>query len=422
MATKTLVCPECGALAVPGRFSCAECGALLASLGGAPIRRSLLPTSAPVVPVAAPPDPSPDPSLAAVVDAARAAAAVGAAGPDPAPDPSLAAARPAAGPVAELIAATPAAPPSRRAGRPRSDTQRPPRRPRASTPAVAPSQSLLDLVEGGGNGSNPASVEPGGNGATPAPSVLVVATPDPPRPSWPPTEAAAGPIAWSPAEAPERAWPTPTGTDGELPRRAPAGAYLAPTAILRPSEPGGRPAAAVAGRAATSAFGLAGASAGAAAGSTTALLGADAGATPMSLADSLEALGLTADMPRRLVAIGAGVAALGFVLPWVNGVVAGGFITDYTTRWGMAGPGHWIVVSTLVALVLLANAGGFLARLPIAVPAVALAALLVGLLWPYLFGGGTAAVGIWTVLAGAIVLGVGGSLAARRHDPAPQTV
>src|SRR5262245_8738856 len=36
MATTTVVCPQCGAPAAPGRFACLACGALLASLGAAP--------------------------------------------------------------------------------------------------------------------------------------------------------------------------------------------------------------------------------------------------------------------------------------------------------------------------------------------------------------------------------------------------
>src|SRR5262245_32640126 len=36
MATSTVVCPECGAAAAPGRFACPACGALVASLGSAP--------------------------------------------------------------------------------------------------------------------------------------------------------------------------------------------------------------------------------------------------------------------------------------------------------------------------------------------------------------------------------------------------
>src|SRR5690349_14211999 len=33
MATKTVVCPECGEAAAPGRYACADCGALLAAVG-----------------------------------------------------------------------------------------------------------------------------------------------------------------------------------------------------------------------------------------------------------------------------------------------------------------------------------------------------------------------------------------------------
>src|SRR5258705_858455 len=36
MATKLLVCPECGEAVGPGRFACASCGTVLASVAGAP--------------------------------------------------------------------------------------------------------------------------------------------------------------------------------------------------------------------------------------------------------------------------------------------------------------------------------------------------------------------------------------------------
>jgi hypothetical protein len=39
MAAKTVVCPECGSAAAPGRYACADCGAMLAAVG--PTSRSL---------------------------------------------------------------------------------------------------------------------------------------------------------------------------------------------------------------------------------------------------------------------------------------------------------------------------------------------------------------------------------------------
>ena len=60
MATKPVVCPDCGALVPYGRLACAECGALLASVAGAPARRLVRATEAddeiPILDVDAEPD------------------------------------------------------------------------------------------------------------------------------------------------------------------------------------------------------------------------------------------------------------------------------------------------------------------------------------------------------------------------------
>jgi DNA-directed RNA polymerase subunit RPC12/RpoP len=67
MATKTVVCPECGSPAAPGRYACAECGALLASVALMP--RSL--TSIDATPAGSTVDgPPPDAGAGAEPDAA----------------------------------------------------------------------------------------------------------------------------------------------------------------------------------------------------------------------------------------------------------------------------------------------------------------------------------------------------------------
>ena len=116
------------------------------------------------------------------------------------------------------------------------------------------------------------------------------------------------------------------------------------------------------------------------------------------------------------------IAALGFVLPWADVVIGSGLAGSYWARWGMAGPGHWIVVALLVALVGVALARDRLARVPRGPIAIGLGMLLVGLVWPYLFGVIGHSVGVWLVLVGAIVLAVGGILDLRRHATASPDV
>lgn len=184
------------------------------------------------------------------------------------------------------------------------------------------------------------------------------------------------------------------------PGRVPAGSYLAPSAILPPL--GARPIAAAATPADAHALPT---------------INADASTRP-PLAAALDRLDLTADAPRRALAAGAALAAVGFLLPWAQVLAGAGLLGDYFTQWGVAGPGHWIVVALLVGLAGAALAGDRLASLPVGVAGIAAGALLVGLVWPYLFGVLGRSIGVWTVLAGAIVLVVGGALETRsRHAP-----
>ena len=145
----------------------------------------------------------------------------------------------------------------------------------------------------------------------------------------------------------------------------------------------------------------------------------------LSLAETLGSLGIADDVPRHLIAAGSAIAALGFLLPWASVLAGTGLGGTYWTRWGLAGPGHWLIVLALLGLVGLAVAsgrGGRIARIPLGPIAVVAAAILIGLLWPYLFGVFERFVGVWLVLAGTIVLAAGGLLGLRRHDPVGPSV
>jgi hypothetical protein len=189
--------------------------------------------------------------------------------------------------------------------------------------------------------------------------------------------------------------------------RTPAGAYLPPSAFLDALDPAA-PTAVAAG------------AAGAASGSPK---GADPSSRAPGFGGLVDSFDLADDLPRTVIAIGAGVSALGFLLPWANVLAGAGLLGGYFTQWGLAGPGHWIVLTLLVAMVGVAIAGAPTDRLPVGLAAIALAALLVGMLWPYLFGFLGRSVGVWIVIAGAVALAIGGILDRRdRHDPAEPPV
>ena len=222
---------------------------------------------------------------------------------------------------------------------------------------------------------------------------------DPGLPAWA-GGAAPEPAATAPEWPPQPVWP-PAAPAGDAPApethdrsdpRPPAGAYLPPSAVLPPGE--ALPLAskrAAPGPASSSATGLAAA------------------------ARALEA---PADLPSRMIAAGAGIAGIGFLLPWSETVVGSGAFGGYTASWGLAGPGHLLVVVGLFGVwglaMLSERLGG---RIRPGLVAVGLGALLVGLVWPYLFGLLGAQFGTWVVVAGAVALITGGALELRapRH-------
>ncbi|HEY8437238.1 MAG TPA: hypothetical protein VIK65_01385, partial [Candidatus Limnocylindrales bacterium] len=202
------------------------------------------------------------------------------------------------------------------------------------------------------------------------------------------------------------------------PVRTPAGSYLAPSAVLPPLDASlaernghawhnGHVHATTPPRSGGSA-----AAGSAAEGSAT---------VRASLGETLEAFGIPAEMPRRLVGGGAAIAALGFLLPWIDALGGTGALLDsYLDYWGLSGPGHWIVAAALIALVAASFATGPLARLPIGAIGIAFSGVLVGLLWPYLFGIEAKSVGIWIVLGGTVLMAIGGVVELRRRHSGPE--
>ena len=317
MATKTVVCPDCGSPAAPGRYACADCGALLAAVAAAP--RSWGSTAGGASALS-----SGNPPVAVGVDEAQASG------------PAL-------------------------------DTE--------SGPVAADATTLP-----GGFGEETVPLEP---------TSINRADDDEPA------GASSGAAALTPA-----AWP-PTGTAESRPAplpRTPAGAWLPPSAVLD-----GLDVATLAAPAAPRA--------------------GSGGVRSFRLPSLTTSLTIPTEGSRGVIVAGATVAAVGFLLPWANVLAGAGLIGGYFTQWGLAGPGHWIVLVLLALLAIVAGSGPRTAGWPVGLAGVAAATLLIGLTWPYLFGVLGRSVGVWVVLVGAVVLLLGGALdRLARHAAEPPAV
>jgi hypothetical protein len=429
LATKTLACPECGAAVAPVRYACAECGAMLAAVGTLPRSWPVLAGGSSEI-VAAPSEVTSD-----LVTSVPPAAVE---------EPPAASKRPRRPKTEPIAAETPAvmAPHDHARAEPARAIPEPPLWVRlAEAPGPAPTPTPRPRVPS----QQPA--QPTRSREEPSPLQPAAAAPAPPSRGAPKeaTKRAAGPGAIVDRDDVVRSEPEWPATLPETPRarvavdrpptlpavtspapgwpplderpttapapaiRTPAGAYLAPSAVLPPLD---APHAFRNGHAPASREERRG----------PAPLAE--GRSRPSLAESLDAMGITADMPRRLVGGGAAMAILGFLLPWVNVLGGGGaLINDYLSYWGLAGPGHWLVAAALLALVAVAFAEQTFAQLRVGAIAVATAALLVGLLWTYLFGVPGKSVGVWIVLAGAALIAIGGALdLRRRHGPEASAV
>jgi hypothetical protein len=126
---------------------------------------------------------------------------------------------------------------------------------------------------------------------------------------------------------------------------------------------------------------------------------------------------------------GAALASVGFLLPWAS-VVIGSTGSGYFDRWGLAGPGHIVVVLGTLAILLLS-----IVRNPVpswirtGIGGLGVGALLLGLAWPYLLNPALeAAPGVLIESVGALALILAGVLAIAtdrrtdRHAGAPEVV
>jgi hypothetical protein len=413
MATKTVVCPECEAPLAPGRFSCSSCGALVASVATAARPFVVLEPVVPPILTEGSPSPftdSPDPAEAAhAVNNGVVASVPPPADEDDGWDHAV---------VADDV--TPTDPPTPRAVVPP---------PAVEASKVKAPPAVASPPKAAKPPARPAKVPAGPTGVPAEPAVLRKMEPSEPtaspqwpeHPTWPLLETAApmpagpeAPAASDPGPEPEASLVSDAGAELEAPVRVPAGAYLPPSAVLPPGEALPIP------QVASPAF--AAAPVGVAAGS----VGATGGwAAPATTAALTRVPKLPDDFLANAVAVGAGIGAVGMILPWAPIVIGSATREGYLSQWGLAGPGHMIVLLLLGGLAALAVASD---KLPSwahpGVPAIAAGCLLVGLVWPYVLGPFGASLGVYLEVVAAVVLIGAGSveLATGRHAKPPADV
>ncbi len=363
MTATSVVCPDCGSPVAPGRLSCQSCGTLLASVVGSSRREPWAATPASL------PEIDEDRPLASARP----------------PEPAL---------TPEPVSAAPVeAPPAPKRG-PRRLT-----RPKAPSAPAAPAKARYVK-------SAPADPMPPidqtalfGPVPTVAPPILQ---------SWseqvPATNGSAG-VDHEPVPSRATAAAATTATAGTV-----AGSYLAPSATyVAPVTP--RPPQAPAWPGATRSVPPVPASDGNGASSSIAR-----GVTASPTADA-EAVG-----SRRLtdwLTIGGSVLVIvSFFLPWATDGVIGSRGQGFTADWGLANPGHLLMIAAAAAVLILHVVQN---PVPVWFRSGALPLLVGGILAGLAFayyarpaGGGA---GVAVLLAGALVLIGGGILACRpeRH-------
>lgn len=118
-------------------------------------------------------------------------------------------------------------------------------------------------------------------------------------------------------------------------------------------------------------------------------------------------------------AIGAGLVAVAMLLPWSRSVIGSSGV-GYFDSWGLAGPGHvLLLVGSLVVLAFAVVPTSIPIWVSRGVGALVLGVFALGLTWPYAVGPLGGGVGVVVTLIGALVLIVTGLVAEwhTRHAP-----
>jgi hypothetical protein len=408
MATKSVVCPECEAPLSPGRFSCSECGSLLAAVAGQdrPIVSTAVPErgTLPAEPVEV--EPKRAETTEPAEPAAPAAAAVAAAR-QPARAPRATSRKIAPGELPPVLREWDGPVPPGAPGSPGALVDEPPVRVEPAWPSEPADERWAPAPVAAA--PPVAAAAPALAAAPPVAAPAMAAAVAAPRPDaplmTPPAAAPAPPDLVGPsaglAPVPElvrsaNGWPPPGALASGAPQwpmeiapvRPPAGAYLPPSEVLPPDE-----AAAASGA-------------------------VDSGSGEAAAADETR-WSVPDDVAARVTLAGAVTIAFGFLLPWSKFVIGAAGRQTYFDQWGLAGPMHLLVAALAIGIAAMTLVDTRLpAWLRSGFPSLVVAGLVLGLAWPYIFGGFGAGLGVIVCLIGAVIMGAGGILDLQRvrHD------
>ena len=404
MTATMVVCPECGSPVAPGRLSCQSCGTLLASVVGS--------TRPPLWAAANQPLPEIDEDRplafarrstsdmtdaegnagvvdipAAASDAANAPAAgapVAKRAPRRLPRPKV--------PGSKTAPATPVAPAKARYVRaPRQEVVAPADQVALFGPVPSVSPPILH------DWADPVASAAGATDSEPAVATSVASAPAAIAPVGPAADT--GPVAGS-YLAPSATYVAPIPAPGRpnltaARNGASAIASAAWPRALEPSPPVAPPAGNGRHGAPTAHSSLAGPSAAAGASTDT---------------NQAKARGLA----EWLIIGGATLAIVSFLLPWATDGVIGSSGAGYTADWGLANPGHLLLIFVAAAVLIIHLVDGPLpAWFRSGVVPLLIGGTLAGLAFAYYARPAGGGAGVAVLLAGAVVLIVGGALGSR---------